>query len=58
MTSEQAEQELLKRFKMKGLLLADRDAVAQMDNTLDKGHSAIIPVALKADGSFIAVLLS
>lgn len=55
MTSEQAEQELLKRFKMKGLLLADRDAVAQMDNTLDKGHSAIIPVALKADGGFIAV---
>ncbi|WP_366294661.1 helicase-exonuclease AddAB subunit AddB [Paenibacillus sp. AN1007] len=52
MTSEQAGQELLKRFKMKGLLLADRDAVAQMDRTLDKGHSAIIPVALKADGSF------
>ncbi|ETT33742.1 ATP-dependent nuclease subunit b [Paenibacillus sp. FSL R5-192] len=52
MTSEQAGQELLKRFKMKGLLLADRDAIAQMDNTLDKGYSAIIPVALKADGSF------
>jgi len=52
MTPEQAGQELLKKFKMKGLLLADRDAIAQMDHTLDKGHSAIIPVALKADGSF------
>lgn len=52
MTSEQAGQELLKRFKMKGLLLADRDNIAQMDHTLEKGYSAIIPVALKADGSF------
>ena len=52
MNAEQAADELLKRFKMKGLLLADRDVIAQMDATLDKGHSAILPVAVKADGSF------
>ncbi|MGF7046087.1 ATP-dependent helicase/nuclease subunit B [Paenibacillus sp. DS2015] len=52
MSNEQAADELLKRFKMKGLLLSDRDAIAQMDSTLDKGHSAILPVAVKSDGSF------
>lgn len=49
---EQAEQELLKRFKMKGLLTADREVVSLMDTSLDKGHSSIVPVALKGDGSF------
>lgn len=52
MNREQAEQELLKRFKMKGLLTADREVVSLMDTTLDKGHSSIVPVALKSDGSF------
>jgi ATP-dependent helicase/nuclease subunit B len=52
MSAGQAEQELLKRFKMKGLLLADRDVIAKMDAELDKGHSAILPVAVKADGGF------
>lgn len=49
---EQAAQELLKRFKMKGILTADREVVSLMDTTLDKGHSSIVPVALKSDGSF------
>ncbi|KWX70385.1 helicase-exonuclease AddAB subunit AddB [Paenibacillus jilunlii] len=49
---EQAEQELMKRFKMKGLLTADREVISLMDTTLDKGHSSIVPVALKSDGSF------
>lgn len=52
MNREQAEQELLKRFKMKGILTADREVVSLMDTTLDKGHSSIVPVALKSDGSF------
>lgn len=52
MNREQAEQELLKRFKMKGLLTADREVVSLMDTTLDKGYSSILPVALKSDGSF------
>ncbi|MBW4080147.1 helicase-exonuclease AddAB subunit AddB [Paenibacillus sp. S150] len=52
MNREQAEQELMKRFKLKGLLTADREVVSLMDATLDKGHSSIVPVALKSDGSF------
>lgn len=52
MSAEQAQQELLKRFKMKGLLLADRDVIAKMDAQLEKGYSDIIPVAIKADGGF------
>ncbi|AIQ70516.1 helicase-exonuclease AddAB subunit AddB [Paenibacillus graminis] len=52
MNREQAEQELMKRFKMKGLLTADREVVSLMDTALDKGHSSIVPVALKSDGSF------
>ncbi|MBT2288129.1 helicase-exonuclease AddAB subunit AddB [Paenibacillus albidus] len=52
MNREQAEQELLKRFKMKGLLTADREVVSLMDTTLDKGYSSIVPVAVKSDGSF------
>lgn len=52
MNREQAEQELMKRFKMKGLLTADREVVSLMDTTLDKGYSSIVPVALKSDGSF------
>ncbi|MBE9912824.1 helicase-exonuclease AddAB subunit AddB [Paenibacillus donghaensis] len=52
MTMEQAAEELLKRFKMKGLLMADRDVVSLMDTSLDKGYSSILPVAVKADGSF------
>ncbi len=52
MNKEQAEQELLKRFKMKGLLTADREVVSLMDTSLDKGYSSIVPVAVKADGSF------
>ncbi|WP_410514457.1 helicase-exonuclease AddAB subunit AddB [Paenibacillus sp. BR2-3] len=52
MNREQAEQELLKRFKLKGLLTADREVVSLMDTSLDKGHSSIVPVALKSDGSF------
>ncbi|MGG6314326.1 helicase-exonuclease AddAB subunit AddB [Paenibacillus macerans] len=52
MSPEQAHQELLKRFKMKGLLLADRDVIAKMDGQLEKGHSDILPVAVKADGGF------
>ncbi|MDO7905469.1 helicase-exonuclease AddAB subunit AddB [Paenibacillus sp. JX-17] len=52
LSKEKAEEELLKRFKMKGLVLADREVVGQMDTSLDKGYSSVLPVAVKADGSF------
>ncbi|WP_068616224.1 helicase-exonuclease AddAB subunit AddB [Paenibacillus tuaregi] len=49
---QQADLEMLKRFKMKGLLMADREVIAHMDGLLEKGYSDILPVALKADGTF------
>lgn len=52
LSAEEARLELLKRFKMKGLLLADRDVISKMDAELEKGYSEILPVAVKADGGF------
>ncbi|NGZ73829.1 helicase-exonuclease AddAB subunit AddB [Saccharibacillus alkalitolerans] len=52
MTRDAAAQEMLKRFKMKGLVLADPDVVAKMDRTLTSGQSPVIPVAVKKDGGF------
>ncbi|WP_209860399.1 helicase-exonuclease AddAB subunit AddB [Paenibacillus shirakamiensis] len=52
MEAAAAEQEMLKRFKMKGLLLADKEVIGHMDGQLEKGYSEIIPVGLKTDGSF------
>lgn len=48
------EQELLKRFKMKGLVLADKETVGLMDTTLGNQSSDIISVSLKKDGTFSA----
>jgi ATP-dependent helicase/nuclease subunit B len=44
--------QLLKRFKMRGLVSADAEAVRLMDDELDSGYSDLLPVALKRDGSF------
>ncbi|GIO39100.1 ATP-dependent helicase/deoxyribonuclease subunit B [Paenibacillus antibioticophila] len=52
LSEEEAYSEMLKRFKMKGLLLADREVIARMDGQLEKGYSDILPVAVKSDGSF------
>lgn len=48
------EQEILKKFKMKGLVLGDADVVRLMDHTLTTGSSNIISAGLKKDGSFSA----
>lgn len=52
LTVEAANEELFKRFKMKGLVLAEEETVRLMDNSLSSGHSKLIPVAIKSDGSF------
>ncbi|MFS1513537.1 helicase-exonuclease AddAB subunit AddB [Chengkuizengella sp. SCS-71B] len=52
LSPEQAEEQLFKRFKMKGLLLADEDMVKKMDLQLNNGHSNMIPVAVKSKGGF------
>ncbi len=52
LSPEDAADELFRRFKMKGLVLADESTVRMMDTSLESGHSTLIPVAMKADGTF------
>jgi ATP-dependent helicase/nuclease subunit B len=49
LTAEEIEKEVMKKFKMKGLVLAEEEAVNLMDSTMDK-RSNIIPVALTNNG--------
>ncbi|HDR4449776.1 TPA: helicase-exonuclease AddAB subunit AddB [Bacillus cereus] len=53
-TEAEIEKEILKKFKMKGLVLGDADVVRLMDNKLSTGSSDIISAGLKKDGSFSA----
>lgn len=53
LNGEKAAAALLKHFKMPGLVMADLDIVQMMDREI-KGFSPLIPIALKADGSFDA----
>lgn len=52
LAGEKARAEMLKRFKLKGLVLADEKTVRMMDHSLDTGHSELLPLALKKDGGF------
>lgn len=52
MSSAEISGQLLKRFKMRGLVTADADTARLMDNELETGYSELLPVALKRDGSF------
>lgn len=49
----ETEAEMLKKFKMSGLLLDSEDVILEMDETLEDvgGRSQIVPVYLKKDGS-------
>ncbi len=46
------DRELFRQFKMKGLLVADEEAIKLMDNSLDSGHSDVVPAGLKKAGGF------
>ncbi|TDL35360.1 helicase-exonuclease AddAB subunit AddB [Jeotgalibacillus sp. S-D1] len=48
---DEIEEEMLKQYKMKGLVLGDEEAVRLMDQTLEQGQSSIISAGLKKDGS-------
>lgn len=50
--ADEAETELMKRYKMTGLITADPETVRLMDQSLQTGQSLLIPAGLKADGSF------
>ncbi|MBM7565634.1 helicase-exonuclease AddAB subunit AddB [Paenibacillus sacheonensis] len=52
MPPAKARSEMLKRFKLKGLVLADEETVKLMDNALSTGYSDLLPLALKKDGGF------
>lgn len=52
LTGEKARSEMLKRFKLKGLVLAEEQAARMMDHSLDTGYSELLPLALKRDGGF------
>lgn len=55
MTDVELEKELLKSFRMKGLVLDDVLAVSLMDAELEAGKaSTVIPTGLKKDGNFSA----
>ncbi|WP_411334607.1 helicase-exonuclease AddAB subunit AddB [Metabacillus indicus] len=49
---DKIDEEIFKKFKMKGLLLGDEEAVRLMDQTLDSGLSKIVSAGLKKDGGF------
>lgn len=54
LTQEEIEEEIFKRFKMKGLVLSDPEVVKLMDTSLQSGESKIITAGLKRDGQLTA----
>ena len=48
-TEEELEDEIKKRFKMKGLVLADVKVIKMMDKSLEKGYSNLVPVYIGKD---------
>lgn len=52
LSEEDIESEIVKQFKMKGLMLADTKVMHVMDKTLETGMSHIVSAGLKKDGSF------
>ena len=50
-SDEEIKEELKKKFKMNGMILADIDIIKKMDKTLQKGSSNSIPVYLDKDGN-------
>ncbi|RYL95629.1 helicase-exonuclease AddAB subunit AddB [Sporolactobacillus sp. THM7-4] len=52
LSPDELEDELNKNFKMKGLLLADKESLLLMDKSVVSGASSIVPFAVKKDGEF------
>lgn len=51
MLPEEIEDEIRKKFKMDGLILADVNVVKMMDKNLENGNSNIIPAYIDKDGN-------
>lgn len=52
LSPEEIEKESRKRYKMKGMVLADTEVARLMDSSLQAGYSAYIPVGLTKKGDF------
>ncbi|MFR5684204.1 MAG: PD-(D/E)XK nuclease family protein, partial [Clostridia bacterium] len=50
MSEEMLEEEIRKKFKMNGLVLADVKVVKMMDHTLETGRSNVIPAYIDKEG--------
>ena len=50
MLDEDIKQEIRKKFRMNGIVLADINVIKMMDTKLETGSSDIIPVTIKKDG--------
>lgn len=51
MSDEQIEEELKKKFKMNGLILADVKVVKMMDKKLESGNSNVVPAYIDKEGN-------
>lgn len=54
MQAEDISDEILKKYKMQGLVLSNEEVVNMMDTSLEVGSSPIIPVGMKKNGGFNA----
>jgi len=51
LSDEEIKQQIMKQFKMKGLMLADIKVIKMMDKQIEKGASNAIPVYIDKDGN-------
>jgi len=51
LSDEEIKQEIMKQFKMKGLVLSDIKVIKMMDKQIEKGASNSIPVYIDKDGN-------
>lgn len=49
-SNDQIEEQLFKQFKMKGLVLNDREALSLMDDEITEKNSDIVPAGFRKDG--------
>ncbi len=51
LTIDEIENEMMKQFKMNGLMLSDQRVIHLMDQTLESGDSQIVAAGIKKDGN-------
>lgn len=51
LTIDEIEKEIMRKFKMNGLMLGDQNVLKLMDQTLESGDSQIISAGIKKDGN-------